>query len=102
MNHVLQSCASSHTEECPKFSVIYDIYKCLTADIAPVPPEKQQYDYYSLSWKSNLFFWLVLCESVFIYFVIVLPFLRSNANMEHVRLVIHRCCKPVATTNMPL
>lgn len=42
MNHALQSCTSSHTEDCPEFSAIYDIHKCLTAAIAAAPPEKQQ------------------------------------------------------------
>lgn len=35
------------------------------------------------------FFWLVLCESVFTYyFVIDLPFLRSNPNINMCCLVI--------------
>ena len=42
MNHALQSCASSHTGDCPEFSVIYDIHRGLTIAIAAAPPEKQQ------------------------------------------------------------
>ena len=43
MNHALQSYSSSHTEDGPEFSVIYDIHRCLTTAIAGTQPDKQQY-----------------------------------------------------------